>query len=362
MGTIDRNQIIIDSARTGLGILQKVGDHMPAGHNGPWNDPDTPLRNTSHWLITFIEAYEITGDNEFKRAAQDCLEYLLEDDRRPDGYTFKHRSSEDKDKCNGLIGQAWTIEALACAANHLDSDEAFEVATDVISIHQFNYERGLWEYIETDGTNLGVHGTINQHIYFTAAAALLQDTHSKIRRRITRFLDKLNDNIRTRQNGLIIHRGYESVTQSNIKKRVKRHLRKYRRNDNTLEYGYHSFNLYALSLLKMRFPKHDVWESDLINKALNFTTNENYKNNVSGNVYSFGYNPTGIELAFTFQQFGEKGEIGFWLKRQFQAYYDSEMGLLCNGWDNVTLAARIYELTRMPNCEIPLDYTHNNID
>ena len=54
--------------------LQANDGHMPAGHNGPYRDPETPVRNTSHYLISFIRAWELTLDERFKAAANKCLE------------------------------------------------------------------------------------------------------------------------------------------------------------------------------------------------------------------------------------------------------------------------------------------------
>ena len=41
--------LIVKSADKGK-ELQAGDGSMPAGHNGPHNDPETPVRNTAHWI------------------------------------------------------------------------------------------------------------------------------------------------------------------------------------------------------------------------------------------------------------------------------------------------------------------------
>ena len=90
--------------------------YIKPGHNGPYKDVETEARNKSHWLITLIKAYDITHDTKYLNLARDLADYLISDEVRPHGFSFYHRSKDGKDKCNGLIGQAWTLEALAKAS------------------------------------------------------------------------------------------------------------------------------------------------------------------------------------------------------------------------------------------------------
>lgn len=46
--------LIAKSAKRGIKLQAEDGS-MPAGHNGPHNDPETPVRNTAHWCITLNE-------------------------------------------------------------------------------------------------------------------------------------------------------------------------------------------------------------------------------------------------------------------------------------------------------------------
>ena len=88
------------SARHGL-TLQDPGDgSLPSGHNGSYGDVETPARNTSHWLMTFVWAHRRSGDPAFRDAAQRAAAYLQSEALRPHGASFWHRSSAHKDSCN----------------------------------------------------------------------------------------------------------------------------------------------------------------------------------------------------------------------------------------------------------------------
>ena len=60
---MDLYEIISLSASSAL-KLQRDDGSMPPGWNGPYRQQETPVRNTAHWLITFLKAYEITEDRE----------------------------------------------------------------------------------------------------------------------------------------------------------------------------------------------------------------------------------------------------------------------------------------------------------
>ena len=113
-------------------------EFLQPGHNGPYNDPETSVRNYGHWLITFSKCFDLTGEKIYLEQVKKLAECLVEKKSRPLGFSFHHRLKEGKDKCNGLIGQAWTFEALACASSVLDNQEFAQVAEDVFFQHKYN--------------------------------------------------------------------------------------------------------------------------------------------------------------------------------------------------------------------------------
>ena len=42
-----------------------VSGFAKAGHNGPYGNPETPVRNTACWLMGFSEAYRISDHATF---------------------------------------------------------------------------------------------------------------------------------------------------------------------------------------------------------------------------------------------------------------------------------------------------------
>ncbi len=93
--------VVLLSASSALS-MQKGDGSMPSGWNGPYHQSETPVRNTAHWLITFLKAYEITNDAGYKEAAEKCAEYLLSDNARPLNATFWHRKIAKKGQMQWL--------------------------------------------------------------------------------------------------------------------------------------------------------------------------------------------------------------------------------------------------------------------
>ena len=85
--------------------LANLEFYLQPGHNGPYNDPETPVRNYGHWLITFSKCFEVTGEQKYLDKINELADYIILKESRPFGFSFHHRSKEGKDKCNGLVGQ-----------------------------------------------------------------------------------------------------------------------------------------------------------------------------------------------------------------------------------------------------------------
>jgi len=76
--------LLTHSAQAALD-LQRPDGSMPPGHNGLYHDPETPVRNTAHWLLTFQKVYQITQVDAYRQAVQKALRYLCQADLRPSG-------------------------------------------------------------------------------------------------------------------------------------------------------------------------------------------------------------------------------------------------------------------------------------
>jgi len=364
---MDLHSILTTCAETGLKLLQDK-EHMPAGHNGPYHDPETPVRNTSHWIITFIKCYQITGENKFLEAAEQCVSYLTRQEVRPYGYTFYLRNIGNKDACNGLIGQAWCIEALVAAGCQLKEPDLLDLAKSIFLSHPFNKKLAAWQVIDIDGSNKGYDLTLNHQIWFAASGAQIINSGIEcvqVRRQVTEFLDSLTENIHLYPSGLIYHNIYPRNSliklsiwgSENIKRRripmpilerlrpeMKMKLRK-------KAIGYHSFNLYGLGMLKQVFSEHQFWNSNKFNNTIKYGRSVLYKNQLNNNKYSYSFNCTGIEMAFVSHVFCDDTEAAReWLSEQFERSFDTKnKSFTKDTEDPATMGARIYEATRLPN-------------
>ena len=187
--TVQLHDILLQSSEAALG-LQASSGAFPAGWNGPYHDPETPVRNTAHWLVSLLKAYAISGDVRLKDAAWRAANYLSSSETRPMRATFFCRTNPEKDFCNGLIGQAWTIEALVTAAEALEEPQYLDLAREVFLLHPFNQRTGLWRCVNVDGSYTQVDMTLNHQLLFAASGAMIEsDTKGAVGGQVQRFLD-----------------------------------------------------------------------------------------------------------------------------------------------------------------------------
>ena len=62
-------ELILNCSQIGLKILSQ-NKNMPSGHNGPYLDPETPVRNNAHWAMLFIKSFSLTKDEKYLLAAK----------------------------------------------------------------------------------------------------------------------------------------------------------------------------------------------------------------------------------------------------------------------------------------------------
>lgn len=327
---------------------QREDGSFPAGHNGPYFDPETPLRNTGYWLITLSKCYRMTGKKRYIKAVRKAADFLRSSTARPHDYSFHHRNMEVKDKCNGLIGQAWTFEALSEASRILGDSKYSKLGEEVFLQHNFNRKTGLWDILEIDGNNLGVDPTFNHQLWFATFGLALGSQpcgdgsikggtkqNEEIKDMVEIFMDRLYSNLIILKNGLIYHLidlNFNSDVDNGPIKNALNFIRPKRRKlekkilqeEIPRSIGYHSFNMYAFGILKQLTPDHPFWNSNSnsesesesgsrnqIKKAIVFMESEEHfgpligsgginnkekmKDNLIGNKYGFTYNPNVFE-------------------------------------------------------------------
>jgi len=341
---------ILETAETALTFQQSDGSFLP-GHNGPWMNQDTPLRVTAHWSILFARAYQINGDDSFKVASEKAIDYILSSVFAQSGFAF-HCRNDGPDKCNGLIGQAWILEALFIVGKELENKYYVESAEKRLSKFKFNNLLGLWYTLETDGTNKGIHSTINQQIYFNFVTLLIakETKNLLLQKNCKLFLKKLKRNYRLDKTGIIIHRrklsrDFFSNPSSEI---IERSI------------GYQSFILFAFAIynhyypgeLNQNYPKliKSIFKSFV--SLLDLLGSYNY----SSNRYLYSYNQTGIEILKFQQEFDLFNSYLVSSHEQYnlsmKLHYNSISKQLDNNvLDLNTSQSRIYELSYINDIE-----------
>ncbi|MEX2574482.1 MAG: hypothetical protein WD317_09305 [Balneolaceae bacterium] len=304
--------IIISSAGS-ASALQKPDGSMPPGVNGPYNDPETPVRNTAHWTMVFLKAHDISGERRFLKSAEQALGYLHSTAARPMGHTFWHRKNPDKDTCNGLIGQAWTLEALVLAGEQTGREESLRLAEEVFLLHPFDEEKGLWQRVNADGMRLPFDVTFNHQLWFAAAGALLGRHSETAARQAGRFMEMLPVHLRLYGDGLIYHPLLFRFGWRQTLKDLLRAASEPRERKEKLRYkavGYHLFNMHAFCMLHEVWPGHSFWEHRLFKQALSYAFSDEFSRQIGHNTFGYPYNPPGFEMGYVIDRFGGRSDGG----------------------------------------------------
>lgn len=373
--------IIVDSSEKALGKISN--HHMPPGHDGPHFDVETPVRNTSHWLLTFQKAYEITKEKRYLSAVVELADYLISEEARPMGATFLHRKNPNKDFSNNLIGQAWTIEALIVASKLLKNKKYESIAKEVFLIHKFDKNMGLWERRNVDGSCNTIDGTFNHQLWFAAICSKLKVDKDSF----NFFMDMIPKQIIVKNRGLVyipIRRASNTIEKKIIGKIITVWNLLGDKINNYKAIGYHAFHLYGFALLFDNFRDHRFWTSKLFKKILLYPLRREFEkkldNTFNGctygrmppedktlihNRYGYAYNPPGFEIAYALLTFKDylppdidaEKLASYWVSKQINRCYNFKTKMMeKNTEDSETLSARLYEATRLPNLDLSLSF------
>lgn len=352
------SEVLNRTAYAGLTLQRDDGSFAP-GHNGPHRDPEQPVRNTGHWLITLLAAHRATGDDRFVRAAESAARYLKHPDRRPGGFSIHHRDTPGKDRCNGLMGPAFSIESLACAAMHKNDQGAWALARHLVDQHGYDEDVGLWRIREIDGSEPGIDWTINHQIWFASAAAVtMQATGGRGLEQVEDFLNRLPTTMELRGNGRVAHVSPAALSR---RQRVRRAFRVLDAEARQREIAYHFFNLYPLAILREVLPSSTFWGSRQLRRMRSYENSDEYQRAASDPSFVQPYCPAGFpfsfgERVFVDQVFGpsdldvQQHNIGVQISRTLDV---PSMLFTKGSIDPVTQAARAYELTRLQDVALP---------
>ena len=339
--------------------LQKPNGSFPAGHNGPYFDPETSARSTSHWVIANLYAWKRTGETQFKDVARAGIGYLVNIVRQAGDHGVVARETAGKDKTNGLIGQAWIIEALAEAGWFLKHEDALLVAESLFRRHEFDSSANAWFTAPASTSERPEFDrTFNHQLWFAAAGALLVRCGIDVQEPIEHFVNHHVEHVKQYPSGLIHHSNPYFIA-SDAKQKLKsfaRHARVLvnRQKVYMKSIGYHTFNTYAFAMIEGSLPHLHLGEMESVRKAVDFVESKDFQSKIGGSSYSYAYNPPGFEAAYTLKVF--KGVTDPFetplMKPQIELTYDEMSGHFTKNVADVnTSAARVYEAARLLEAE-----------
>ena len=349
--------------------------HAAPGCNGPYGCPDTPVRNTAHWLITYSYLWKTTKDEKYRDIALRFADYLLDMQGRSKTGAIACISEEWPDQLNGMIGQAWVIEALVYAYETFEDNNYLDCAVRIFHSQRFDEKTGLWKKVEPDGTEAGFDQTLNHQIWFAIAGLLIlkHREYREIRRQVDRHLERVyNEYFGIHSNGLIRHFGAMKWPRAEfmylyLKQYVKYAGLKLDIFDTefvdliTQEEGYHLFELYGYAVIACLRDYYPLLVKPDFRKALDYARDTDALNKRLGtdspeamNKYAYGYNSPAFEIPLIDLMLNDapddelqNDKIRKLLELQKELTYNPETGRMDrNNSDPETLEARLYEYVR----------------
>ena len=362
LGTKDAFLRLAHSGAGQLFWIDSTTALSPGGHNGPYFDIETPVRNSAHWLASMSIAYSLTGDRAFRRAGEALTRFLLSSLMKIDGVHI-HRQRFPKDWSNGVIGPAWVSEGLMLAGRHFDIDVATRAGADLLRGLGFDEDRSLWQTWDPATGSRGTDRTVNHQVFCTAIAAEF-DQDAVLRSRVDRFIENsLGVIVRTDHNGVLQHHVSMSLAQrlahrifiaarnqtgARLRRAAMRHgsvpdvaLR---------DVGYHVFSLYSISRLAAARPSAQLTMIPEVRAAASAVTSIISAPRYPDNPYGYAYNPVGFELPSIASTPGLEGTVSDEVvadayRLQMDRTSEPDTGLLTRSTlDPLVLSARGYEL------------------
>ena len=345
--------------------------HAIEGHNGPHGHMDTPVRNTAHYLIIYSYLFSKTNDEKYKEISEKFANYLCEMQKKTISGAIECMKNDSFDRLNGLIGQAWVIEALVYYYEKFQDNSRLEVAKEIFYSQEYDYSMHVWHRIELDGRNIGIDNAYNHQVMFAAASCKLADycNDPEIDRIIRDFLNNTERDFNIYNNGLLKHSiniKSPEIKKAKIKKIIKFCLTPLKFFDSKffdakyIERAYHIFDIYCFSILSERYSDLPLFNSDKYKKAVKYALDIEHYNKDNGvdqylktgrlfNVYSYSYNSPVFEYPYIAINNGFDDEALFnsIYDTQEKLMLDKQTGMFSrNNPDLETWNARAYEIIR----------------
>lgn len=288
----EADKVLLCFARVAVRAQRPDGGFEP-GRNGPHQHRMTDARITGHWALTLLAAHRISRLAVFRDAALLAFKRLLSKDIFVKQSYFLHRVDARRDETNGLIGQAWSIEALAIGGHLLGEPRLLEAARGVATRQSFDDDLGLWQKSPPQGKPRLLEMTANQQAWFAGAVSLLNPPKdSVLGNRLTRFLDRADSNFRHRTSGRFNLRIRPVTWPDSAKKLL---LDAYRHKTvERKESAYHAFHLVGLANVKSWCDLHSYWESTSFQSAIHFALQQIRSSQLAENPFGLTYNVNGF--------------------------------------------------------------------
>lgn len=354
----------------------KLLGHAIEGHNGPYGHSDTPVRNTCHWLIIYGYLWKKKHNKKYYDIMCLFADYICDIQQQSESGAIECMTTDLFDHLNGLIGQAWAIEALVFAYKIANDERYIKTALAIYHAQQYDWNNHLWERIELDGSNIGYDYTLNHQMYFAAAASMISDCHrdEEIEIKVKDFLDGLMTHFNVHPDGLICH--YVALPRPQGKKHPIRKLVKTVGqplkfidpngfNLSNHEIGYHLYDMYVFALLYPKYKDAAIFLTEKFKKAFAYAMDVDGLNErfnrfnferlkksflaryVKLNKFSYGYNSPTFELPVIGLAFNslDKIDVADLWEFQYSWFYDeTSKNFGRNNHDGKILTCRIYEI------------------
>lgn len=338
--------VILRSAERGL-CQQAADGAMPAGHNGPWRMPETPARASAHWAITFAHAFGLDGRPVWRDAALRAADSVLRC-RTTSGF---FHCLHGRRPTNGLIGQAWVVEALVEVGVRLQRPDLLAIARQTAHLHPFDATLGLWQRVDLAARPRGIERTANQQIWWAAMTARVarETSDTELAARAARFVERLPAHLAC-AGPLVLHFVRTRASDRLLLAVLRRAPRIVPGRDFArLNRGYASFLLAGLALLARDSPQPLPQPvPTLAANLLGYLEDELFpapdQLAAAADDFAWAYNPTGIEaaLALRWLELPRRISAEQWLAEQWRRHLGDELMDRATT-DPSILAARLYE-------------------
>lgn len=314
-------------ADANIGLFKELG-HAAAGHNGPYYQLDSPVRNSAYYLAIYSYLYRVTHENIYLDMCEMLYAYIR--DVHKESFSGAIRCMDmntstysfGPDRLNGLIGQAWVIDALLSYYEVSELPDVLEMAISITKSQKYDSSLHLWHRIDVSGEDLGIDRAYNHNVYFAASAARLLEHHyeSSLDEEIRDFLSlgaerdfRVNMSGRLRhQVAIPIHANAWQRAWIIAKRLAKVALSPFKNlNPKKLdvayqENGYQIFDMYGFKMLEKRYGNLPLFSSKKYRKAKAYALDLNSMNKRLGvkdgsrhlNEYGYLYNSPAFEYPY----------------------------------------------------------------